>query len=60
MDEVAADVQESASAALDSVVDVGRVDIEVAEEADDGAEFSDAAFGRAVRGGGAIADSCGS
>jgi hypothetical protein len=44
MDEVAADVQESASTALDSIVDAGWVHLEVAEEADDGAKFSDAAL----------------
>ena len=44
VDEVAADVHESAAAAFDLVADVGRVDVEVAEEANDGAEFSDAAL----------------
>src|SRR5208337_1306098 len=44
MHEVAADVQERASSARDLVGDAGRVDIEVAEEANDRANFSDAAF----------------
>ena len=44
MDEVATDVQEGATAALDMVADAGRVSVEVAEEAEDRAEFSDAAF----------------
>src|SRR5664280_3081394 len=44
MDEVAADVHESATAALDLVSDVGRVDIEVTVNADDGAKLSDAAL----------------
>ena len=44
VDEVAADVHQGAAAALDLVADVGRVDVEVAEEADDGAQFADAAL----------------
>ena len=44
VDEVAADVHESATAALYPVADVGRVDIEVTVNADDGAKLSDAAL----------------
>ena len=44
VDEVAADVHEGAAAAFGLVADVGRVGVEVAEEADDGAKFADAAF----------------
>jgi hypothetical protein len=45
MDEVAADVHEGTAAVLDVVGDAGRVGVEVAEKADNRAEFSDAAFG---------------
>src|ERR1017187_2662595 len=45
MHKVAADVQECTSTARDLVVDAGRVHLEVAEEADDRMNFSDAAFG---------------
>ena len=42
VDQVAADIHECAAAALHFVADIGRVDIEVAEDAGDGAQFSDA------------------
>src|SRR5271165_7190352 len=42
MDEVAADVRQSAAAAIDLVADVAGVNIEVAEESEDGAKFANA------------------
>ena len=44
VDEVAADVHEGTTSALNLVTNVGRVDVEITEEAADGAEFPDAAF----------------
>src|SRR5208283_2832176 len=44
MDKVAADVHESAAAAVDLVADVGGINVEIAEESRDGAEFADAAL----------------
>jgi hypothetical protein len=45
MDEIAADVHQSAPAALDLIADVLRIHVVVAEEAHDGTERSDAPFG---------------
>ena len=42
MDEVTADIHESAAAALNLVADIRRIDIEVAEDANDRADFPDA------------------
>ncbi len=44
VDKVAAYVHQSASAEFNVIADVRRIDVEVAEEADDGAKFSDASF----------------
>ena len=55
VNEVAADVHERAAAGFDLVADVGWVEVEVAEEANDGAEFADASLVE-VRGGAAIGD----
>ena len=56
VNKVAADVHQGAAAALNLVADVGRVDVEVAEEADDGAKLADAAFVATTRAGEAIGD----
>ena len=58
MNAIAADVQQSAPAALHMVADIAGVIVEVAEESNNRPKLSDAALARAIRAAAAIAYNC--
>ena len=58
VDEITSDIHQCATAGFDLVADIGGIVVEVTEDANHGAQFSNAAFSRAIRGGEAIAGNC--
>ena len=59
LDEIAANVHQRAAAGIQAVADVCRIDVEVAEEAEDRAQLARCGLRRATPAGGATGDGCG-